>query len=67
MPIYVPDDRLAVSVAEAARIIGVGRTRLYALLDDGTLPARKLDKRTLILRADLEAFLTSLPEYESAS
>jgi hypothetical protein len=34
---------------------------LYQAIADGTLKARKLGKRTLVLRADLQAFLASLP------
>ena len=39
---------LAVSPNEAARLIGIGRTMLYAALSDGTLASFKVGKRRLI-------------------
>lgn len=46
-------ERLAYSVADAARVTGLGRTTLYALMADGTLPSRKIGKRRLIPAASL--------------
>lgn len=54
---------IALTTEQVQEVCGIGRTRLYELLKSGELPARKLGKRTLILRADLEAFLTSLTVY----
>jgi excisionase family DNA binding protein len=53
--------REGLSVAEACAVAGIGRTKLYQAIADGTLLARKLGKRTIILRADLRTFLASLP------
>ena len=54
--------REGLSVSEACRIAGIGRrTKIYEAIADGRLKARKFGKRTLILRADLQAFLASLP------
>ena len=49
------------SVAEACEVAGIGRTKLYEAIADGRLKARKLGKRTLILRDDLRQFLAALP------
>ena len=49
------------SIAEACTIAGIGRTKLYEAIADGSLKARKLGKRTLILRDDLRQFLAALP------
>jgi excisionase family DNA binding protein len=49
------------SVEEAARFLGVGRTSIYAAIADGRLKARKLGSRTLILADDAKSFLASLP------
>lgn len=57
------DDRLAFSVADAARMIGMGRSTVYAAIAAGDLKARKLGKRTLVLRADLERWFNSHPIY----
>ena len=51
------------SIEEASTAIGVGRTKIYELIGSDALKARKLGKRTIILKEDLEAFLTSLPPY----
>jgi excisionase family DNA binding protein len=53
-----PPARIAYSIAEAAEMIGVSRTTLYQLISDGLLPIRKLGKRSLIKREDLETLIT---------
>ena len=39
----------------------IGRTKLYAEVKAGRIPLRKLGSKTIILRADAEAWLSSLP------
>lgn len=58
------NDRLAYSPDEAAKAIGQGRTKLFQAIKDGKLRAVKNGRRTLILRADLEGYLASLPARE---
>jgi excisionase family DNA binding protein len=53
--------REGLSIAEACAVAGIGRTKIYEAISDGTLTARKCGKRTLILRDDLRRFLGSLP------
>ncbi len=53
--------REGLSISEACRIAGIGRTKLYEAITNGTLTARKYGKRTIILRSDLQAFLAALP------
>lgn len=53
--------KLAVGIPEAAKMIGLSRSGVYRLFDDGKLVARKSGKRTLILVEDLETYLKSLP------
>ena len=50
-------DRLAVSPTEAARIAGVGRTKLYEALGSGNLRSLKIGKRRLILIDSLRSWL----------
>jgi excisionase family DNA binding protein len=57
-------DKLAFSVAEAAVHADVCRDNIYAAIREGALCARKAGRRTLILRADLEAYLDSLPRLQ---
>lgn len=49
--------RLAYSVSEASTAIGVGKTKLYALISQGVLPSTLIGKRRLIRAADLEALI----------
>lgn len=58
---------LALRVPDACRESGVSRTVLYSALRRGDLRARKLGKATLILRSDLEAWLSNLPAHEPAA
>lgn len=57
--------KIAVSVAEATELTGIGRTKLYALINTGEIEARKCNARTLILWSELERFLRSLPRMET--
>lgn len=52
--------RLAVSPAEAARIAGIGRTKLYALMAANEIASMKLGSRRLIRVSEIEAFLDRL-------
>jgi excisionase family DNA binding protein len=52
---------LAYSVNDALRLLGIGRTKFYALVKNGAIPTRKLGTRTLVLAKDLEAFIDGLP------
>jgi excisionase family DNA binding protein len=53
--------REALSIAEACATAGIGRTKIYEAIANGSLQARKCGKRTLVLRADLRAYLAALP------
>lgn len=54
-------EKLTYSVPEAVTITGISRSLLYVEIAAGRLTARKLGRRTVILREDLEAFLKALP------
>jgi excisionase family DNA binding protein len=53
--------REALSIAQACAVAGIGRTKIYQAITEGSLKARKCGKRTLILRDELHHFLASLP------
>ena len=53
--------REALSISEVCSACAIGRTKVYAAITEGRLKARKLGKRTLVLRDDLRDFLASLP------
>lgn len=49
--------KLAFTVAEACRSIGIGRSKLYELIQQGRVETRKIGKRTLIPAASLHALI----------
>ena len=52
------DDRLALSITEAARLLGVGRTTVYQeLIDTGQLRTVKIGTRRLVPVSEIHAFL----------
>jgi hypothetical protein len=53
--------KAAFSIADVLHQTGLGRDRIYKLIGEQKLIARKCGRRTIILAADLEAFLQSLP------
>lgn len=48
---------LSFGVTDAARYVGMSRTRLYELIGSGDLRSLRVGGRRLILRTDLEAFI----------
>lgn len=58
--------RLTYSPSEAGKVLGISRGRVYQLLADGSLSAKRLRARTLVEHAELERFLASLPIRETA-
>lgn len=58
MPIFV-------SIIEAARMIGVSRSTVFAMIAAGTIPACKVGRRTLIPVAALNELADRLPRLSS--
>lgn len=56
--------REGLSVDEACHVAGIGKTSMFDLLKAGAVPARKLGRRTIILRSDLMAWMDALPRLE---
>ena len=57
--------REGLSIDEARHVAGIGKTLMTNLLKTGTLPARRLgERRIIILRSDLMAWLDALPRLE---
>lgn len=55
--------QLAYSIEDTMQATRLGKTKIYALIKEGRLTARKIDKRTVILKDDLERFLSSSEHY----
>jgi excisionase family DNA binding protein len=59
------NEPLAVPIAEAARLGGVGRSTIYAEISKGNLRIRKVGRRTIVAMDDLRNWLASkTPEAE---
>ena len=54
-------DRLSLSPEEASALTGIGLTSIRQAAASGALKARKHGTRTIILRRDLEEWLSTLP------
>ena len=53
-------DPINLSIIDAARALGVGRSKLYELINAGHLDTVKLGTRTLVRVASIRAFSDSL-------
>lgn len=53
--------KLAFSISEACRILSIGRTTLYSAINDGSLEASKIGRRTIVTSEALSKFIQSLP------
>lgn len=62
---YDLQQRLAVSPSEAAKMAGIGRTRLYESLSNGELRSFKIGARRLIRIRDLDRWLSSFEQKEA--
>ena len=48
---------VSMSVNDACRYIGVGRTKLYDLIGSGEVPVIKIGRRTLVLTDAVDGFI----------
>jgi len=55
----LPENPLSFSIEEAAAHLRVSRSAIYALLAEGKLPRRKVGRRTIILKVDLDAYFAA--------
>lgn len=53
----VQSEARLVSINDAQHLLGVGRSMVYRLLEDGTLTKKKVGRRTLITRTSIERLL----------
>lgn len=50
---------LAISIGDATKVLGLGRTSIYAMIGDGRLETFKLGRRTLIKTASIRRLVDS--------
>jgi excisionase family DNA binding protein len=53
---------IAMSINDAVAYSGLGRSSIYEALKAGHITAKKAGRRTLILVADLKAYVANLPQ-----
>lgn len=58
---------VARSPDQVAKVVGVGRTKIFEAIKEGKLRARKLGRRTIVTDEDLRAWLASLPQVHQGS
>lgn len=64
MQIQPPPSHQAYTIDQVAETVNLGKTTIYAEIKAGRLKVRKCNTRTLVLHADLQAWLDSLPQPE---
>ena len=56
---------IVLGVKEAATFIGLSKSRIYELIAEGQIEARKLGARTVIPTASLRAFVEAAPRLDN--
>jgi excisionase family DNA binding protein len=54
-------EKVAYTIAEAARALGIGKSTIYLAMASGNLSARKCGARTLLPADELRRFVSTLP------
>lgn len=62
--IVTPDDRVLLSVVEAARRLGIGRTLMYELLASGAIESVHVGRLHKVPARALDAFVSHLVDVE---
>jgi excisionase family DNA binding protein len=58
----IPIEPAALSIEQACAFTGLGKTKIYELIGARALKTRRLGRRRLVLRRDLQEFLETLSE-----
>ena len=54
-------NRENITIGEAVHMFGIGRTKLYELMQSGHIEAVKLGRRTLVRTQSARSFIDNLP------
>lgn len=57
--------RVSYSIEEVCLATGLGRTKIYEAINRGELRAKKHGKRTLVLKTDLDVFVSGMEPYQA--
>ena len=57
-------NHIGLSIKDAAQISGISRARIYILIGEGKIDARKIGRRTLVLAESMQRFIDALPRTE---
>jgi excisionase family DNA binding protein len=60
-----PMEPFAISISEAVRLSGIGRSSIYEAIRRGDLLIRKSGRRSLVLTSELQRWLSELPTSEA--
>lgn len=55
------EQRLAYRVPVAARLIGISKSKMWAMISEKKIVARKIGGSTIILHSDLQSLLNDAP------
>ena len=58
---------LVLGVKDAATFVGLSKSRLYELIAEGTIEARKLGARTVVPVASLRSYVANAPRLSEAA
>jgi excisionase family DNA binding protein len=58
------NQRITISVDEAMSAIGVGKTLLYELLNDGSLRSIKVGKKRLVIVESIHEWIANMESYD---
>lgn len=59
------DTRGTLTVAQTARLLGIGRVSAYEAIHRGEIPSLRIGRRILVPKAAIERMLASLPPRRS--
>jgi excisionase family DNA binding protein len=61
---YINDPRVPalLSVTDAARVLGIGRSKAYELIKRGDIPSVRIDGSRRVRVRDLEAYIAALTD-----
>ena len=60
-------DKRLLTATEAARVVGIGRTKLYELMASGQLCSVKIGRRRLVPAAMLDEYIEQLIQDQDAA